>query len=1035
MSITEVSVRRPAAIFMAVLLVIGLGIIGYMNLGADLFPSINTPVITIFTDYNGAGVDEIEKAIIKPIEDEVSAINGIDTLRSGAAVGYGYTIIKFKMDVDINTAFLDVQQALGDISSKLPENASTPVIKKVDKNASSVMMVSVSGQASYEELYDKADDIKQSLEKLQGVGSVTLEGCQVKEVLIQLDKTAIEYYGISPNAIINKLKVENIDIPAGNIKQDSKSQTLKVNGEFKDINDIKNLCIPVAGGNTIPLSEIANVDFQYPDKNEILRLNGINSIGVFIQKQSDANIIETTNLVKKELNQIEKSLPEVIQVTIAKDQSTFINSTLNDVKKTLVEGIFITSLVLLIFLRQWRPALIILVAIPTSLVATFFMMYVFHFTLNMMTLLGLSLCIGILVDDSIVVLENIQRHLKMGKDPIRAAIDGRKEIGMAAIAITLCDVVVFGPVAFMSDIVGQFFKQFGLTVVFATLFSLAVSFTVTPMLAAKLLRKEEITESKSRKIKKQSLFSNQLEKAIGLYKKVLIWCLENRWKVIIAITVAVVLSISLIPLKLISTEFLPSADQGKLTMNMSLAPGSTLSQTDEHVKEVESHLKSMPEIKDFFSQVGIGNNEASAEINVNLVDKSKRKKSQDKIAEEIRTWGNQLAGVNVSISGDNLVGKTSIDGSKPVAINILGNNAEALKKLSDEVEAIVKSVPGITDVENSSNARQSELNVNIDRLAASEYGISAADIATTLRTAVLGTTAGVYRKNGDEYDIVVKFDENEIKTSSDTGSIMITNSIGQQVRLEQVATILTNDSPQQQLRQNKQELISISANIEERALGDVNKDIKKKLETLSLPSGYQIEFGGDQQNMTSSFASLGKALIASIILVYMIMVVLYESYLTPFIRMLSLPCGIIGALTALVITGNTLNLVSMIGLIMLDGMASKNGTLLIDYTNTLMKRGLPLKEALIEAGTTRIRPILMTSVTMIAAMLPSALALGSGSEIISSMAVALVGGMITSTLLSPFLLPVVYTIMDDIKKFFQKKKEAKYLSTVGGVDI
>ncbi|MCX8128718.1 MAG: efflux RND transporter permease subunit [Clostridia bacterium] len=1035
MSITELSVRRPAAVMMAVVLIISLGVIGYMNLGADLFPSVDLPVITIFTNYPGAGVEEIEEDIVKPIENEVSAISGIDTVRSGSGVGFGYTLLMFSMETDINDAFLDVQQALSDISGKLPEDASKPILKKIDKNAQPVMMLSVSGKVPFEELYNQADKIKQAMERLEGVGSVTLEGASQKELEVGVDKTELENYGISINTIVSKLKAENISIPAGEIEQENRIQTLRVRGEYSDIVEIRNLRIPVAGG-TIRLAEIAGVNLKYPEAEKMLRLNGDSSIGVFIQKQSDANIVETAKNVRNELEAVMSTIPEGVAITIADDASTFINLTLREVKNNLIEGIITTTLVMFLFLRKWRSSLIILVSIPTSLISTFFMMYVFDFTLNLMSLLGLSMCIGILVDDSIVVLENIQRHLKMGKNPVRAAIDGRKEIGMAAVAITLCDIVVFGPVAFMSDMIGQFFKEFGLTVVFATSISLLVSFTITPMLSSRLLKKEESTGNENKKIsdRKPGLFIKLFEGGVLAYRKILIWSLNNRWKVVGVITAGIILSISFIPLGFISTEFIPNADQSKLTIDVKVTPGSRLTATDMKVKEIERHLKGIKEIKNYFATVGADRNPSAAQITVNLIEKNKRDKSQSELAGELREWGKALEGIDFSVTETSLAGRTSIDGTKPLAINVTGPNFEVVKKLSKDVEELIRIVDGVTDVDSTIRASQRELGITIDRLAALEYGVLVPEIANTLHTAIQGTQAGVYRKNGNEYDIVVKFAEGQVKTKYDLGNIKIISSSGQQVYLEQVARISETDTPQELLRQDRQSLVTVSANIEGRSLGEINKDIKAGLKDLEIPQNCRVYFGGDQENMNTTFSSLIKVLIASVILVYMILVVLYESYLTPFIRMLSLPCGVIGALVALVITGKSLNLVTMIGFIMLDGLASKNGTLLIDYTNTLMKkRGLPLREALIESGTTRLRPIIMTSVTMVVGMLPSALALSEGSEIKSGMAIVLIGGMLTSTLLTPVLLPVVYTMIDDLRKMFPKRKSRRLIAD-GGVE-
>lgn len=1029
MSITEISVKKPLAVLMAVLLIVGLGVFGYLNLGADLFPSLDTPVITISTTYNGAGTEEIEADVVKPIEDAISGISGIDTIKSGSVESFGYTTITFKIGTNMNTAFLDVQQALGDISSKIPTDASKPIIKKLDKNAAPIMMLSVSGSMPYSELYDSSYKVQKSIQKIDGVGNVTLQGAVLKQLTVNVDKTLIEQYGVGINTITGKLQSENLNIPAGQFKQGNSNETIKVLGEFENVEDVKNLQIPMTNGGTIRLGEIADVSLNYPEANQLVRLNGESSIGIFIQKQSDANIVETAKAVKEQMDTIKNILPKGINITVASDSSTYINSSLSEVQKGLLEGILTTIIVMFLFLKSLKTSLIILVAIPTSLIGTFFMMYVFGFTLNMLSLLALSLSIGILVDDSVVVLENIERHLHQGKTLLRSVIDGRKEIAMAAISITLCDIVVFGPIAFMSGMIGQFFRQFGLTVVFAALFSLIVSFTVTPMLASKLLKEKGNTKEQklqNKKPKKIGLFDNLINKFNSFYKNFLLFALDHRWKLVIVVSIIMILSVALIPLKFINTEFLPKTDQSQFTISMKLTPGSDVKLTDAKVKEVEAYLKSIKGIKSYFTVVG-SDNEASAQINVKLLSKKERKKSQSQIASEMRAWSKELTGTYISINeGNGMNAGAASDSSKPIAINIIGPKEEVLKQLTSNIQTQMQTIPGTIDISNTIQANANEIAVKIDKLATAQYGIKPSDISTVLKaTSQKGTDGGVFRQNGDEYDVVVKFAKDQVVTQKDMSTLKVWNSTGQQFSLDQLAKVYMSDSSQQKLRMNRDEMITIYANVEGRPLGSVNTDIKKIINGIKLPANYEITYGGDQSNMTTSFTSLIQALILSLILVYMILVVLYDSFLTPFLRMLALPCGLIGALIALALTKNTLNIVTMIGLIMLDGLAAKNGTLLIDYTNTLMKRGMTLREALVDAGVTRLRPILMTTVTMIVGMLPSALATAEGSEFRQGMAIALIGGMIASTLLSPIIIPVVYTLLDDMKNFLLERKSKR----------
>jgi len=1045
MNITELAVRRPTAIIVGMALVLGLGVVGYANLGADLFPEVNTPIITIHSTYIGAGAEEVDKDVIKPIEDAVSGVNGIDTIRSTSGTGFGYTILMFTLSTDMNAAVIDVQSALAGIADKLPKDATKPVMSKYDLNSQPILIISVSGTASPEELYNEADRIMRRIESLPGVGNVSIAGGLKKQLLVTVDKAAMEYFGISATTLLGVLQAENLNLPAGQIRQHTREVTVRLVGEFKDVQDVKDLRVPTITGGSVRLSEIADVTLDYPALTKAVRLNTQTSIGLMVRKQSDANVVDTANRVKKELADLQSTLLPGTSLMVASDATKFINASLDETRLNLVESIITTALVLFLFLRRWRSSLIVLVAIPVSLVGTFFAMWLFHFTLNIISLMALGLCIGILVDDSIVILENVDRHILLGEDARTAAVRGRMEIGLAAVAITLCDVVVFAPIAFLTDIVGQFFKQFGLTVVFATLLSLLVSFTITPMMASRMLGNERGKRGARRKTAETAetapgieyknargtapgiehenargtapgIIGRFFESVIkGSYRRSLEWALGKRGVVIAGITVLVAASLALIPLKAIETEFLPTFDQGRLIVDIDLGPGAGFQQTDAKTKLAEAHILTLPEVQDSFASIGSDTTESTAEIIVRLKDKNQRRKGQSAIARELRDWGRQLTGVAFSVTEPGIIARTSIEGTKPLIVNVSGPDRDVLRQVSAQVEDMVHSVPGAADVDNTMRAAQTEVSVRIDRLAAATYGLTTYDLATVLRTALAGTNVGVYRHAGDEYDMMVRYREDQMKTPYALGTIKVTNPLGQQISLSQVASFLRTESPQEILRRDRQNVATISANMQGRPLGAITAEVKGKLKALPMPFGYEISYGGDTQNMASAFGSLAWALVASILLVYMVLVVLYESFLTPLIRMLSIPCGVIGAFAALALTGKAINIITFIGLIMLDGLISKNGTLLIDYTNTLVRRGMPLRKALVEAGMTRLRPIFMTSVTMIVGMMPLALSIGASSEIRSGMAVVLIGGLITSTLLTPVLLPVVYTLIDDLK--------------------
>lgn len=1039
MSITELSVKRPTALVAVFALLIGLGVMGYLNLGADLFPSANTPVIGVVSTYPGSGSKEIESSLVKPIEDAVSGLAGIKTIRSNSGEGYGSVLIQFNMDTDGETAVMDVQKAVDGIAGKLPPDASRPTVRKYDMGSRPILSLSLSGPFPYEELRARADELRIAIENVSGVGQATLVGAPKRELLISVDRDALDSYGLDIGSIQGLLKASNLDLPAGILRQPGVERTVRFSGEFASIEDARGLLVPLPRGGSIRLGELARIEFGYPEDSGRVRMDRASAIGILVVKASDANVVATTNKVQKVLEAQRKALPTGMAISVASDETSFIRSSLDETMRDLILGIITTAIVLVLFLREWRSSLIVLVAIPTSLVSTFFMMYVLGFTLNIVSTMALALCIGILVDDSIVVLENIHRHQVLGEDPRTAAINGRREIGMAAIAITLCDVVVFAPVAFLSDLVGQFFKQFGLTVVCATLFSLFVSFTLTPALASRLKGggrraaggvaeaapaaaldaaplAAEAPETAARAAaggEERGFFDTRVK---GAYRASLSWALGHRGAVIGGTVLLFALSIALIPMGAVSTEFLPPFDQGKLVLDLSLDSGSSIEDTDGAVAKVEEKLFSMPEVAQVMSQIGMDTGPNYAELTVQLEPRPKRRKGEAQVARELRDWGAALAGASLSVTEPSLVSQTSVDGKKPLIITVSGPDRSVLSTLAARLEAAVKATPGAVDVENSMSSRKTELAVEIDRLALSQYGLLPSDLASTLRAALAGSDAGVLRIAGSEYDMLLRLDPERLRSPSDLASIKLRSRSGELVSLGVVASIRRAEAATMLARDDRSNIATVMANLEGRALGAVTSDLRRALEADPPPRGYEYHFKGDTQMMSDSFASLGWALAGSIALVYLILLVLYDSFLTPAIRMLSLPAGIIGGLAALALTGKAINIVSFIGIIMLDGLASKNGTLLIDYANTLMKRGLPIREAVVQSGETRLRPIVMTSSTMIVGMLPMALATGSSSEIKSSMAILIIGGLITSTIISPILLPVVYTLIDEARQ-------------------
>ncbi len=1016
---------------MIILFFVVLGLTGYTKLSSDLFPKTNIPYITVVTYYPGAGAEEIEKQVLKPLEEAVAPVTGLKQNIATASEGLALMVLEFSMSTDADGAVSDVQKAIDEAANKLPDGAETPVIRKYNFNEQPIMTLVLSGNRPLDELNRIAEDsVKQRLESLQGVGRVEILGGREREVQVLLDRGKLDNYGLSINYIIERIGMENVNIPAGTLHFSTDTQfTVRLLGEFNNLSELANLNIPIRGG-TVKLGELGTITEGNADITHKFHLNGREAVGITIQKQSDASTVETASRIEEELKTLNSLLPGGTKLILAQNSATFIKDSLNETVRTLVEGVLMCGLVLALFLRRWRSVFTVMLAIPTSIISTFLMMYLAGFSFNLLSLMGLTLCVGILVDDSIVVLENIHRHRSMGKDPVTAAIDGRMEIGMAAIAITAQDVVVFLPIAFLNGIVGQFFRQFGLTVVCAALFSLFVSFTMTPMLSAHLDKKKAKTaEIKDKErvalLKRFDVFFNRM---LLIYKNSLLWSLGHRRIVMGGLLLALMITAALIPTHMIGSEFMTTPDQNRFTVEVELPSGSSLERTEKIVTALETRLGTLPEVENTYSRVGGGRSifggtgSHLGEIDVMLVDKTERKRSVWDLTGEVRSWKEDYPGVKMVVTEEQVVGAG--EQGAPIQLEITGPNQDKLAGLAGQIEQIVKTTPGAVDVRSTwKPAGEPELQVQVDRERTAACGLSAGEIARTLRAAVTGETAGQLDSGNNDLDIRVRLNQTGLQDINSVRQITVANSRGENYPVQTLADVELGSGPTVINHQNKQRLITISANIKDRPLGDITGDIDKRIAGLSIPAGYHVEYFGSRKDMEESFRDLFMVLALSILLVYMILVILYESFLTPVLRLLSLPCGMIGALWALFLTGQTFNLMSLIGLVMLDGLAAKSGTLLIDYTNTLQKKGLTLREALVEAGTTRLRPIVMTALTMIAGVTPTALALAAGSELRQSMAIALIGGLITSTLLTPLVVPVAYSIVEDIKKLRYKKQE------------
>ncbi|HUX87768.1 MAG TPA: efflux RND transporter permease subunit, partial [Chloroflexota bacterium] len=869
-------------------------------------------------------------------------------------------------------------------------------------------------------LYNLANNVlSPQLSTVSGVSKVTIVGGLQREIDIRVDENKLRAYGLSILQVNNALAAENVDIPGGTVTQGNLDYQIRLNALVANPQNFQNLVIANGAAGPVYLRDVATVIDSSKKQTELNLVNGVTSVGLQISKQADANSLQTADGIKAQLKTIDSQLPPGVKLQIVTDTSTYTRQSLNGVQTTLAEAILLTGIVLLVFLHTWRSTLIVLLAIPTSLIATFTVMFALGYTLNMMSMMALSLSVGILVDDSIVVLENIYRHFQLGETPFTAALEGRSEIGLAAIAITMVDVVVYAPVAFVSGFVGQFFREFGLTIVAATLLSLFISFTLTPMLASRWLRLDN-PQSRS----PLALFGRAWEAGFSRlqngYRRVLGWSLRFRWVVVLIGILSFAAGISLAVTGQVGSEFLPSSDQGQFTVTVEMPPGTTLTATEAAVKQLEQKLHQIPEIKDTFTAVGAAgsgtaNQPRYANIQVQLVDLSQRKRSADQIGAQVRSFNGTIPGMQVTVQMPSSGGNAG----QPIQVQIQGSDPVYLQRLATQVENIVQHTPGTTDVTNSYVVGQPEIDVQVDRAKAADLGITAASIGTAVSTSIDGRVVTQLQPPGQKaIDVRVQAAGADVKSIQDIRNIPLVTANGAVVSLGQVANISQTDGPTEIMRKNRQRIITIGADVSGRPTGAVSQDLQKQFNALAIQPGTTISLGGSTQQQVDAFSQLFQALGLSILLMYMLMVALYESMLFPFVIMLSVPLAVVGAIGGLWVTGNTINMMSLIGIIMLCGIVSKNAILLVDYTNTLRGRGVARNAALLEAGPIRLRPILMTTFAMVFAMLPSALKIGEGSELRAPLAVVVIGGLLTSTLLTLIFIPAVYTIVDDVQHFF-----------------
>ena len=1007
-NISEIAIKKPVATILMMITMIVMGIFSYNRLNVELFPNVEWPIVAITTEYPGASSQEIETLITKPIENSISGIGGLRHLRSNSGNGFSTIIAEFKLDKNVETAANEVKEKTALVRYELPKEAKDSIVLRVDPAAFPIINYVISAGADLRSLTELTKyKIKNELQKVEGVSNITLKGAEEREIQVLLDPLLLKNFSISPEQVVSRLKEENLNFPSGQIKTTGKTLALRTMSALKTVSQISNIQIKTMGDRTIYLSDLGTVIDGTKEIANKAWINGKAAVVMEIQKQSSANTVKIIQDLEKKVIELKKILPPSINITKSFDTSEFILEAKNAAMEELIIGSVLAIIVIFIFLRTLGGTIISALAIPTSIISTYTMMYFLNFSINTMTLLALSLVVGVLVDDAVVDLENIYRRMELGEDPYTAAIKATDEIGLAVVSTTFSIVAVFVPIAFMSGIIGKYFTQFGLTVSVSVLISLLVARTLTPSLAAHTL-----SPLKNHHEKKETFLTNT-------YKDILKWALKHR---IITTVIALIMFLISIPIAgLLPQGFSPKNDKNEAWITLSMAQGISLEKAITLVKKAEKIVSKDEDVKEVLSVLGDANNNASfARLSVTLKSKRDGRKItgfavQERLRKELE-----------KVSGFLLTVKTADPNEDPnnsysLNLSIRGDDLEKMQDLSEKLVKKLKTMPIVSVAKTSIGIPQGEIHINVDRKKAGDMGISSAQIASILRTSTFGEVSSkIYDKEKD-FDLRVKLDDKSRNNLEKLKMLTILNNKGQSITLDSISKIEFSKGPNVIERYDRQRQVMVYANtIMGVSLSEILNPMKKELENTKIPEGIAYSFEGDAEMMQEAFNSLLVALGMAIFFIYIILGSQFESFIHPLTIMVALPLSFVGAFLGLFIANQEIGIMSLIGIVMLMGLVTKNSILLVDYTITLRKQGLSRHEALIEAGMVRIRPILMTTAAMIAGMLPSALQLLEASESRSPMAVAVIGGVIASTLLSLVMVPVFYTYMDDLSDFARK---------------
>ena len=1020
MQITKISIQRSTMVVVLFTVLTLLGIFSYTQLSYELLPKMETNVVTISTVYPGAAPSEVETSVTKKIEDAVASLEGIKSMNSISQESISIITIEIEAGQDVDLSLQDAQRKINAILGDLPEDADPPSLGKFDLDDLPIMQMAVYSNLNPSEFYDLIKNkIQPSIAKISGVAQVNMLGGTEREIKVNLDRNKLEAYGISPITIAQTINASNLDFPTGRLKNESSQILIRLAGKFSSVEQIENLIIAYRDDQSpIQLKEVAEVMDDYKDEEILTRLNGKAAIGLTIQKQSDANAVEVSELIEHELSILENTYGvEGLSFEVSQNTSEFTLEAANDVIKDLGIAILLVALIMLLFLHSIRNAVIVMIAVPASIVATFTVMYLAGFTLNLMSLLALSLVVGILVDDAIVVIENIYRHLEMGKSIAQASYDGIREIGSTVVSITLVIIVVFVPLAMTGGLIAGILTQFSITVATATLISLLVAFTLIPLLTSRFSKLEHLNKN-SFFGKIVYGFESALDGFVDWLVDILRWGFAHKFALLGLTFLLFISSFFLVIEGFIGSEFVSEGDRGEFILRLELPKDATLEQTNFKTREVEDYLRTLPEVTEVFTTVGVSSGQFTgsqsspytSEISVKLVDAKHRSLSGPDYARQVENTleetitGAEYTAVPISIMG------TANDA--PIQVIVSGPNKDSIRVTSEKIMSILANLRGTRKIESSLEAGNPEIKIEVDRDKMNELNLSMDMVGGALQVAFNGNDDSKYTDGDYEYDIMVKLNEFDRKSISDVENLTFLNRKGQQVKLSQFATVTQSEGPTKLERRDRVSSVKITSQVAGVPSGTVGAELTAAIDQMTLPQQVQINYDGDMKNQSEGFGSLGIALLASIILIYLIMVALYDSYIYPLVVMFSLPMALIGSLLALALTKSTLSIFSIMGLIMLMGLVAKNAILLVDFTNQLKEAGVEVKAALEKAVKIRFRPILMTTLAMVIGMLPIALAGGAGAEWKNGLAWVIIGGLMSSMFLTLIVVPVIYYLFD-----------------------